>query len=93
MAMTTVSIKVPESMAKYTVSGNEKTDLVRNAMILYPYIQNDTMSHGKAAEILGIHKMDLIALYSNLGLPYFNQTADELRSDVEALKSFRKKNV
>ena len=58
MAMTTVSIKVPEDMAKYTVSGNEKTDLVRNAMILYPpffYIQNDTMFHGKTAEILGIH--------------------------------------
>lgn len=59
MAMTTVSIKVLEDMAKYTVSGNEKTDLVRNAMILYPppffYIQNDTMFHGKTAEILGIH--------------------------------------
>lgn len=93
MAMTTVSIKVPEDMAEYTVSGDEKTDLVRNAMILYPYIQNDTMSHGKAAEILGINKMDLIALYSNLGFPYLNQTANELRSDVEALKSLRRKVV
>lgn len=36
MAMTMVSIKVPEDMAEYTVSGNEKTDPVRNAMILYP---------------------------------------------------------
>ena len=39
MAMTTVSIKVPEDMAEYTVSGNEKnekTDPIRNAMILYP---------------------------------------------------------
>lgn len=43
MAMTTVSIKVSEDMAEYAVSGNEKTDLVRNAMILYPYIQNDIM--------------------------------------------------
>ena len=93
MTMTAVSIKVPESMAEYTVSEDEKANLIRNAMILYPYIQNDTISHGKAAEILGIHKMDLIALYGNLGLSYFNQTAEELKNDVETLKALRRKSV
>ena len=80
-------------MAEYTVSNDEKTNLTRNAMILFPYIQNDTISHGKAAQILGIHKMDLIALYSNLGLPYLDQTSDELESDVATLKELRRKAV
>ena len=93
MTMTEVSISVPQMMAEYTVSDDEKTNLTRNAMILFPYIQNDTISHGKAAQILGIHKMDLIALYSNLGLPYLNQTSDELESDVATLKELRRKAV
>ena len=93
MTMTEVSIRVPQMMAEYTVSNDEKSNLIRNAMILFPYIQNDTISHGKAAQILGIHKMDLIALYSNLGLPYLDQTSDELESDVAVLKELRRKAV
>ena len=93
MTMTEVSISVPQMMAEYTVSDDEKTTLTRNAMILFPYIQNDTISYGKAAQILGIHKMDLIALYSNLGLPYLDQTSDELESDVATLKELRRKAV
>lgn len=93
MTMTAVSIDVPKNMVEYTVSDDEKTNLIRNAMILFPYIQNDTISHGKAAQILGIHKMDLIALYSNLGLPYLNQTSDELESDVAVLKELRRNVV
>ena len=93
MTMTAVSIDVPKNMVEYMVSDDEKTNLIRNAMILFPYIQNDTISHGKAAQILGIHKMDLIALYSNLGLPYLNQTSDELESDVAVLKEFRRNVV
>ena len=93
MTMTEVSISVPQMMAEYTVSNDEKSNLIRNAMILFPYIQNDTISHGKAAQILGIHKMDLIALYSNLGLPYLDQTSGELESDVAVLKELRRKSV
>lgn len=93
MTMTEVSISVPQMMAEYTVSNDEKSNLIRNAMILFPYIHNDTISHGKAAQILGIHKMDLIALYSNLGLPYLDQTSDELESDVAVLKELRRKAV
>ena len=93
MTMADVSISVPQMMVEYIVSSDERLNLTRNAMILYPYIHNGTISHGKAAQILGIHKMDLIALYSNLGLPYLDQTSDELESDVAVLKELRRKAV
>ena len=93
MTMTAVSIDVPKNMVEYMVSDDEKTNLIRNAMILFPYIQNDTISYGKAAQNHSIHKMDLIALYSNLGLPYLNQTSDELESDVAVLKELRRNVV
>ena len=89
MTMQAVSINIPDAMVEYTTVQNESTQLMRNAMILFPYIQNETISHGKAAQILGIHKMDLIALYSTLGIPYLDQTKEELESDLSVLKNLR----
>jgi hypothetical protein len=43
------------------------------------------ISHGKAAEILGIRKLDLIDLYASMGLPYLDQTMDELDEDLSTL--------
>lgn len=93
MTMQSVSINIPDTITEYTVLEDEKDILTRNAMILYPYIINETISHGKAAQLLGIHKMDLIALYSSLGIPYFDQTKDELENDVSVLKKIRSKTA
>ena len=49
-------------------------DLRERAMLLYPAIVGLTISHGCAAELLEIHKWDLIGLYANMGIPYLNQT-------------------
>ena len=54
-------------------------------MILYPFIQNLTISHGRAAEILGVHKTDLIEFYDSIGIPYLNQSGDELLEDLATL--------
>lgn len=47
------------------------------------------MSHGKAAEMLGLHKIDLITLYGKLGLPYFDETEEEFEEDLAVLKKLR----
>ena len=93
MTMQSVSITIPDKMVEYATVKNENAELMRNAMILFPYIQNETISHGKAAQILGIHKMDLIALYSNLGIPYFDQTKEELESDIATLRKLRDRHA
>ena len=93
MTMQSVSIKIPDSMVEYADVQNESEELMRNAMILFPYIQNETISHGKAAQILGIHKMDLIALYSSLGIPYLDQTKEELESNVAVLRNLRSRSA
>ena len=41
-----VTIKVPVGMSKYLVTMNPETELTRNALLLYPYILNQTISHG-----------------------------------------------
>ena len=49
--MQTTVIKVPEKMAPYVSNLTLKEELVRNAMLLYPSIKNNVISHGKAADI------------------------------------------
>ncbi len=52
-------------------------------MLLYPYIKNETISHGRAAEILGIRKNDLIEIYDSMGLPYLGQDISEVEEEVD----------
>ena len=93
MTMQAVSIEIPDTIAEYTVVEDENEVFTRNAMILFPYIKRDVISYGKAAQLLGIHKIDLIALYSSLGIPYLEQTKEELESDVAVLKKIRNKTA
>ena len=93
MELTDVKLSVPQGIAYYLSTNNEKTELERNAMILYPYIKNLTISNGKAAEILGIGKLELIELYNNLGLPYFDLDNDEINQDIENIKKVRQSSL
>lgn len=91
--MTDVKIQVPDGMVSYVITNDEQSVLMRNAMLLYPYIKNLTISHGKAAEILGIQKYELIDLYDNLGLPYLDQDMDEIDKEVQYWKKLKGENV
>lgn len=86
-----VTIKVPREMVKYVTTVNPETELTRNALLLYPYILNQTISHGRAAEILGIRKGELIDLYDHLGYSYFDLISDELDDELDTFRKLRKK--
>lgn len=70
--MVDVEIKVPAGARQYVLA--DTTEKMRNALLLYPSIANDTISHGKAAELLGMDKMELIQIYGSLGIPYLNMS-------------------
>ena len=76
MAFIEARIRVPEQMAAYLQQEPEQDEMLRNAMIMFPYIQKGVISHGRAAEILGIRKWDLIQLYDSLGFPYLSSISD-----------------
>ena len=85
MTMTKVEIDVPEEIVPYTVLEDKDAQITRNAMLVYPYIKSGVMSHGKAAEMLGLHKIDLITLYGKLGLPYFDETEEEFEEEIKII--------
>ena len=90
MAYVDVNIKVPMEMAVYLKPSNEAIEMERNALLLYPYILNQTISHGRAAEILGIRKNELIDIYDKLGFSYFDLTMDDLDAELEAYKKVKR---
>ena len=88
-----VTIKVPVGMSKYLVTMNPETELTRNALLLYQYILNQPISHGRAAEILGIGKSELIDLYDKLGYSYFDMTMDDLDDELNNFGELKKKEA
>ncbi|MBR6028633.1 MAG: UPF0175 family protein [Clostridia bacterium] len=85
MEMQTLSLNVPKDMVHYFQHEDQKQSFARNAMMLYPLIHGMTISHGRAAEILGVSKTDLIEFYDSMGIPYLNQSKEELMSDLATL--------
>ena len=91
MEMKELSITIPKEMFVYLSVDDDRTELERNAMILYPYIKNLTVSHGRVAEILGISKWELISLYDDMGLPYLDQDISEVEEDLETYKKLKER--
>ena len=86
MESVTISISIPKGAACYLMNELPEQEFSRNAMMLYPLIRNMTISHGRAAEILGVNKIDLIEFYDSMGIPYLDMTKEELLGDIASLK-------
>jgi len=80
--MAFVNMEIPEEMVSFVMKKDKGKQLERNAMMLYPHIHKGAISHGRAAEILGIFKMDLITLYGKMGLPYIELSEEEMDEEL-----------
>ncbi len=87
MSVTTksVSIEVPEQIVRFVVVKDSDAQKKRDAMLLYPYIKDEVVSFGRAAEMLGMHKLDLIALYGKMGIDYVDMTDEEFGDELKAV--------
>lgn len=86
MKTVNIQIEVPEEMTLYF---DDIESFERNAMLIYPSVHNMTISHGRAAEILGVPKRTLIEYYNSLGIPYLNQSKDEILADLATFDSLK----
>lgn len=84
MNMISMEIKLPASAKEYIL--DDTTEEMRKAFLLYPSIANNTISHGRAAELLGMNKMALIEMYSRLGIPYLDMTDEEFEEEIQTVK-------
>ena len=87
--MATVQMDVPSSLLPYLHCDSEMTKARQCAMLIYPYIRDGSLSYGKAAEILGLTKFGLISIYGSMGLPYFQETKEDIAKDLATLEKIR----
>ena len=93
MEMITIPVSVPKDMLPYLNTEESGLSFEQSAMLLYPLIQNCVISHGRAAEILGVKKWNLIEFYDKLGMPYLNQSREELDTEIAGFAALREKKV
>jgi predicted HTH domain antitoxin len=56
--------------------------------IILGLFQEDRISGGKAAELLGLTRLGFIALLARKGIPYFRLTPDEWAKEVAIVKTW-----
>ena len=83
MHMVNIEVRIPENAKGYVM--HDTSEEMRNALLLYPSIANNTISHARAAELLGMHKMELIELYSRLGIPYIDMNLNTGQLQIETM--------
>lgn len=91
MLLKKITLEVPSEMVNYLEHYGKKNELQRNALLLYPFIKNNTISHGRAAEIIGISKNELIDIYCNMGIPYLTMDIAEIEDEVETWNKMKEK--
>ena len=83
-----VSFEIPELLASYVDINDPDYHFKVKELMMYTLIQENKISHGKAAELLGIGKMQLITDLGKSGLPYFDQSFSEVLKDANVAGQF-----
>ncbi|HBN82951.1 MAG TPA: hypothetical protein DDZ89_03835 [Clostridiales bacterium] len=76
-----IEIEIPEAFARYIDVQDPNYQRRVQELLCYGLIQENKISFGKAAEILGIDKLSLITNLGKLGIPYFDYDIDEVKRD------------
>ncbi len=86
--MKIIRLTVPDPMYDFLKSHTllEDEKKLQLALLLYPYIKNETISFGYAANLIGMNRLDFIELYGAIGIPYFDMTKEELDEEIKAAK-------
>jgi len=86
--MSTVKIDVDESLAELPHQRNQPMEDAAREMIVLELYRRGSVSSGKAAELLGLPRLDFIRHASRLGIPYIDMTSDEWQVEKATLEAW-----
>jgi len=93
--MDTITLKVPipkEMFLTLGLSEREAIEKMKRSLIMELY-KKEKISLGKAAELLGMRKLDFIMLLAEEGIPYFDYTDEELEEEFRAVREWKKQRA
>ena len=85
--MSVVNIEIEEPLAALLHQTNQPVQQAGREMIVLELYRRGTISSGRAAELLGMERIDFIQHASRLGIPYFSLTKDEWEAEMASLES------
>ena len=86
-AMSSVKIEIEDALAALLHQTNQPVQQAGREMIVLELYRRGAISSGKAAELLGMERLDFIKHASRLGIPYIDMTEDEWAAEKAASES------
>ncbi|NLN83602.1 MAG: UPF0175 family protein [Firmicutes bacterium] len=83
MDVVRIELEVPQVLAEYADINSESYKKKINQIMLYELVKNEKISIGKAAEAMGMRKIDFITDLGKMDIPYFDFSMEELMEDVQ----------
>jgi predicted HTH domain antitoxin len=90
MADTTLEIALPSEFISLLGAQPQAAATAREYIVLGLF-QEERISGGKAAELLGLTRLGFVALLARKGIPYFRLTADDWAKEVATVKQWSQK--
>ena len=85
--MSSVKIEIEEPLAAILHRTNQPVQVAGREIIVLELYRRGTVSSGKAAELLGMPRIDFIKHASRLGIPYIDMTEEEWAAEKAASES------
>ena len=83
----TLQLEFPTDLAALLGVQSQATEVAKEYIVLGLY-QENRISGGKAAELLGLTRRGFVALLARKGIDYFRLTPDEWAAEVETVKAW-----
>jgi predicted HTH domain antitoxin len=81
--MNTIQLELEEDLASLLSQTNQPVQQAAREMIVLELYRRGTVSSGKAAQLLGMTRWQFIFHASRLGIPFFDMTPDEWKSEFD----------
>jgi len=83
-----VEVKLPQALlAGSGLTRQEVSDALLRSFVISLY-RRDKISSGKAAQLLGVHRLAFIHMLAEEGIPYLDYTSEEYEQEAEAMRQW-----
>lgn len=87
MNLVKIEIDVPETLLNFVDVNNVEYQKKIRELMVYILVKENKISYGKAAEILGLSKFELITDLGKMGIEYFDMEGSEAIEDVKTIEN------
>lgn len=81
------NIQLDDDLVEVIQAGEESLDRTARELIVLELYRRGSIASGKAAQLLGMSRVEFIRYSGRLGIPYFDTTDDEWEAELRTIRS------